>query len=106
MAASAGAVGVGGIAAVIGGMLLVAGIAMFASGPFFTAQQQNDSGIFGIGASQSASATVNLVPVLGVVLVLVGAVVLVVGLKGTMHAFDRGKERDEGTRHHLTVERK
>ncbi|MCA1812774.1 MAG: hypothetical protein LC624_02345 [Halobacteriales archaeon] len=106
MAASAGAVGIGGIMAVLGTVLLIAGIGMFMSGPLVTTSYQQNSGLFGIGGSQSASGSVNLVPILGLVLVVVGAVVLIVGLKGTMRAFEKGKERDEGTKQRIIHEQR
>lgn len=106
MGVSAGALGTGTVTAVVGVAVMLFGIGLFASGPLFTAEARQDSGFLGVGGSQSSSASLNLMPVLGLVLVLVGAVVLVVGLKGVMHSFERGKERDEGTRHHLTLERK
>ena len=107
MGVSAGAAGVGMGAVIIGALLMLAGTGMFMSGPLFTAShEQSTNGPLGLGgSSNSASATLNLVPVLGLVVVLIGAVVLVIGLKGAMHSFERGKERDEGTRHHLTVKK-
>lgn len=105
MAASAGAIGTGGIMAAIGAAVLLVGVGMFMSGPIVQAEHQQNSGFLGLGGSQSSSASFNALPVMGLVLVLVGAIVLLAGLKGVMAAFERGKERDEGTRHHLTVKR-
>jgi hypothetical protein len=105
MGVSAGAAGMGMVAVVVGALLMLAGAGLFMSGPLVSASHQQDSGILGIGSSSSSSGSVNLLPVLGLVVVLIGAIVLVVGLKGTMHSFERGKERDEGTRHHLTVKK-
>lgn len=105
MGVSAGALGTGTIAAVVGVFAMIIGVGMFASGPLFTAETSSDSGFLGVGSSQSSSASLNLMPVLGLVVVLIGAVIFLVGLKGVMHSFERGKERDEGTRHHLTVKK-
>ena len=106
MAFSAGALGTSTVAAAAGVVLMILGIPLFASGPLFSTSHEENSGLLGIGGSQSSSASVNLLPVLGIVFVLIGAAVLLVGLKGAMHTFERGRERDEGTRHHLTIERK
>jgi hypothetical protein len=106
MGVSAGALGTGMAAVLVGGFVMLAGVGMFLSGPLVTAHYHNSNGVLGIGGSQSASSSVNLLPVLGLVVVLVGAAILLAGLRGTMHTFERGKERDEGTRHHLTVERR
>lgn len=107
MGVSAGALGTGVIAMVVGALVMLAGVGMFLSGPVFSAEQtQSSQGPLGLGGSSSStSAAVNIVPVLGLLLVLIGAIILVIGLKGSMHSFERGKERDEGTRHHLTVKR-
>ena len=107
MAASAGALGTGVVIAVLGAVVLLFGLGMFASGPLFTAEHQQQSSFLGLGGSStSSSASVNLMPVLGLVLVLIGAVVLLAGLKGVMNTFEKGKERDEGTKHTLITERR
>ncbi|HEV8360999.1 MAG TPA: hypothetical protein VGR28_11145 [Candidatus Thermoplasmatota archaeon] len=106
MAVSAGALGTGMVAVIVGAFVIIAGVGMFMSGPLMSANyEQSSNGPLGLGgSSSSASSTLNLAPVLGLAVVLIGAVLLVVGLQGTMLTFERGKERDEGTRHHLTVE--
>lgn len=106
MGVSAGALGTGAVISVIGAVVLLFGLGLFASGPLFTAEHSSESGFLGTSQRSSSSASLNLMPVLGLVLVVIGAVVLLAGLRGVMHSFERGKEREEGTRHHLTVERK
>lgn len=94
MGVSGGAVGTGVVATGLGIALLVVGVVAFMSGPIFYAEHQENEGFLGMGGSSSSQAGVNPIPILGLVLVLVGAIVLVVGLKGTMSSFDRGKDRE------------
>jgi hypothetical protein len=106
MAASAGAVGTGAVMAVVGAALLLFGLGL-AAAPLFTASGEQHSSFLNLfGSGQSGSASFDALPLIGIVLVVLGAGVLLAGLKGVMHSFEKGKERDEGTKHTLVTERR
>lgn len=94
MAVSGGAVGTGVVATGLGIALLVVGIVAATSGPIFYAEHQESEGFLGMGGSSSSQAGLNPIPILGYLLLLVGAIVLVVGLKGMMQSFEKGKDRE------------
>lgn len=96
MTVSGGAVGTGTVATGLGIAMLVVGLVLAMSGPIFHAQHQENQGVLGVGGSSSSSASLNPVPLLGYLLVLVGGIVLVVGLSGMMKSFERGKDREAG----------
>lgn len=94
MAVSGGAVGTGTVATGLGIAFLVVGIVLAMSGPVVFAEHEQNSGLFGIGSSSSSRGGVNPVPILGYILILMGGIVLIVGLKGMMSSFEKGKDRD------------
>jgi hypothetical protein len=100
-------VGTGAVIAIVGAVVLIFGIGL-AAAPVFTATgEQHDSGPLGLfGGGQSGSASFNAMPIVGFVLIIVGAVMLLAGLKGAMQSFEKGKERDEGTKHTLITEKR
>lgn len=105
MGVSTGAALMGVVIAMVGFFVLMNGVVMFMDGPMVSGHTERNEGLLGIGGSSSSSGSFNPAPLLGLVLVPIGGVMLYAGLKGTMGAFERGQERAEGTRHHLTVKR-
>lgn len=90
---STGAASTGAVATVIGVALLMIGALLVFTGPIAQGEAQEQSGPLGLWSESSGSASFNAIPILGFIMAIVGALVLIVGLKGLMHSFERGKDR-------------